>query len=269
MITANRPVGDLLRTWRQQRRLSQLELALDADVSTRHISFLENGRAQPSREMLLHLAERLDIPLRERNSLLVAAGFAPAYRSTPLDDPSLKAAREAIERVLVGHEPYPALAIDRHWSLVMANSAVGLLLSNVDPKLLTPPVNVLRVSLHPEGLAPQIVNLDQWRGHVLDRLQHQIDATADGELVALRDELVGYVAQDAAVNRTRTEPDRSVELVIPLRLRTEQGTLSFFGTTMLFGMVNDITLAEIAIESFFPADATTAEAMRRAANSPT
>jgi transcriptional regulator with XRE-family HTH domain len=265
MVTANRPVGDLLRTWRQQRRLSQLELALDADVSTRHISFLENGRAQPSREMLLHLAERLDIPLRERNSLLVAAGFAPAYRSTPLDDPSLQVAKDAIERVLVGHEPYPALAIDRHWSLVMANRAVGLLLSGVAPALLTPPVNVLRLSLHPEGLAPKIVNPDQWRGHVLNRLQHQIDATADRELVALRDELLGYVAHDVA--KQRTEPDQHAELVVPLRLRTEQGTLSFFGTTMLFGMVNDITLAEIAIESFFPADAATAEAMRRAAGS--
>eukprot|EP01035_Chromulina_nebulosa_P006613 gene6614-8938_t len=176
------PVGDLLRHWRQHRRWSQLELAFEAEVSTRHLSCLETGRALPSREMLLRLAERLQVPLRERNELLTAAGYAPMYRERPLLDPALHAARDAVERVLRGHEPFPALAVDRHWHMVMANRAVAPLLAGVAPELLAPPVNVLRLSLHPEGLAPRIANLGQWKHHLFERLRQQIHSTGDATL---------------------------------------------------------------------------------------
>ena len=172
-------VGEHLREWRLRRRLSQLDLALEADISTRHLSFLETGRAQPSRDMLLHLAEQLDVPLRERNVLLAAAGYAPVFRERSLEDPALAAARAAIDLVLAGHEPFPAIAVDRHWRLVSANKAVGLLLAGVDQDLLRQPVNVLRVALHPNGLAPRTVNLAEWRAHLLARLRRQIELTAD------------------------------------------------------------------------------------------
>src|SRR6185436_13787809 len=170
-----RPIGDHLREWRQRRRLSQLDLALEADISARHLSFLETGRAQPSRDMVLHLAERLEVPLRERNLLLVAAGFAPVFPERPLADRALQPARKAVELVLAGHEPYPALAVDRHWTLVAANKAVAPLLAGVDATLLKPPVNVLRLSLHPKGLARRIANLAEWRAHLLARLRRQIE----------------------------------------------------------------------------------------------
>lgn len=233
---------------------------MNAEVSSRHISFVETGRSLPSREMLLHLSEQLDIPLRERNTLLVAAGYAPVYPATPLDDPAMGAAREAVELVLAGHEPYPALAIDRHWTLLTANRAVAPLLVGIAPELLAPPLNVLRLSLHPEGLAPRITNLGQWRGHVLTRLQRQIEVSSDPALVDLHDELRAYPADDGV---EITDPARGVPLVIPLRLRTPSGPLSFISTTTVFGTAVDITLAELAIESFFPADAATAEALRR------
>ncbi len=181
-MNADHQVGTLLRAWRQRRHFSQLALACEADVSARHVSFLETGRAQPSREMLLHLAERLEVPLRERNSLLVAAGYAPVYSERSLDDSALREARAAIELVLTGHEPYPALAIDRHWTLVSANRAVNPLLAGVTPGLMRPPINVLRLSLHPDGLASRIANLAQWRAHLLARLRHQISVTADQTL---------------------------------------------------------------------------------------
>src|SRR4051812_11304066 len=187
-----RPVGELLREWRERRHLSQLALALDADVSARHISFLETGRARPSREMVLRLAEQLDVPLRERNTLLLAAGYAPAYPERGLDDPALTAARDGIHRVLIAHEPYPALAVDRQWTLVAANRAIGPLLVGVAPRLLQPPVNVLRISLHPEGLAPRIANLLEWQEHILTRLSRQITLSADATLNALRAELETY-----------------------------------------------------------------------------
>lgn len=253
-----RPVGELLRDWRQHRRLSQLDLALEADVSARHISFLETGRSLPSRSMLLRLAEFLNVPLRERNTLLLAAGYAPAYPATALEDPAMGAAREAIDRVLSGHEPYPALAVDRHWNLVAANQAVYRLLGDLDPALLEPPVNVLRLSLHTGGLASRIVNLGQWRAHVLARLQRQHVVTADPALAALRDELAAYPG-DAELPHA---PPDGAELVIPFRLRADGGELVFFTTTMLFGAVNDVTLSELAIELFFPSDRETAEAMR-------
>lgn len=261
MQTMNRPVGDLLRDWRQRRRRSQLDLALDADVSARHLSFVETGRAQPSREMLLRLAEHLEVPLRERNTLLTAAGYAPVYAATALDEPEMAAARRAIEMLLAGHEPYPALAVDRHWNLVTANRALGLLLEGVAAELLAPPVNVLRLSLHPDGVAPRIENLGQWREHALARLRQQVESTADPTLATLLEELRGYPAPDGG------HRERIVHggVVFPLRVRTTAGVLSLFTTTTVFGTATDITLSELAIESFFPSDGATAEALRLAA----
>ena len=254
-------VGTQLRDWRQRRRLSQLDLSTDAAVSTRHLSFVETGRAMPSREMVLRLANRLDVPLRERNRLLLAAGYAPMYAERSLDDPALRAARAAVELVLKGHEPYPALAVDRHWTLVSYNRAVPPLLAGLAPALLQPPLNVLRLSLHPEGLAPRIVNLAQWRAHLLARLRQQVQASADPVLAALADELRAYPAPD--------EPHAEVaeaSVVVPLVLDTPAGTLSFISTTTVFGTPLDITLSELALETFFPADAATTRALRAAAD---
>jgi transcriptional regulator with XRE-family HTH domain len=264
MMMQSRPVGELLRTWRQRRSLSQLDLALRAEVSARHVSFMETGRSKPSREMLLHLAEELDIPLRERNALLVAGGFAPIYSEGNLDEPALRAAREAVDMVLTGHEPYPALAVDRHWTLVASNRALGLLLEGVSAELVRPPVNVLRLSLHPEGLSPRIVNRVQWRGHVLSRLHHQVDVTADETLAALLEELRELPPPGGGTwpKGPAREPDVA-GVVVPLRLTSPFGVLSFFSTTTVFGTPVDITLAELAIESFFPADRETAEVLRR------
>lgn len=259
--SSGRPVGELLRTWRQRRNLSQLELACRAEVSARHVSFLETGRSQPSREMLLHLAEELDIPLRERNSLLVAAGFAPVYSEKSLEDPALKAAREAVNLVLQGHEPYPALAVDRHWTLLAANRPVSALLEGVAPELLQPPLNVLRLSLHPSGLAPRIVNLAQWKHHILTRLHRQVELTGDAVLAALLEELRGYGPRGAPGHGPAGEQEYT-GVAVPMRLQTPQGIWSFISTVTVFGTAVDITLAELAIESFFPADAATAEALR-------
>ncbi len=263
MVTAERPVGELLREWRQHRRRSQLDVALDAGVSTRHISFVETGRSLPSRDMLLHLAEHLEVPLRDQNQMLIAAGYAPVYTQRPLDDPSMRVAREAVELVLAGHEPYPALAVDRHWTLVTANRATGMLLAGVAPELLEPPVNVLRISLHPQGLAPRIANLAEWRHHVLERLRQQIDVTADPVLTALFDELRKYPVDDVGVGDSASF-QRYGGLVVPVRIRTEAGILSFFSTTTVFGTAIDVTLSELTIESFFPADEATARAFARA-----
>lgn len=261
-MSSVRPVGDLLREWRGRRRMSQLDLACEADISTRHLSFVETGRAQPSREMLLHLAERLDVPLRERNALLVAAGYAPVFPERPLADPALSAARRAVDLVLSGHEPYPALAVDRHWTLVASNRAVAPLLAGVGPELLRPPVNVLRLGLHPAGLAPRIANLRQWRAHLLARLQHQIDVTADASLAELLSELRDYPAPDAASLGNEAPEGEYAGIVVPLRLVTDAGLLSFLSTTTVFGTPVDITLSELALESFFPADEGTAAILR-------
>ena len=257
--------GDHLRDWRRRRRLSQLDLACEADISTRHLSFIETGRSRPSREMVLHLAERLEVPLRERNMLLVAAGFAPAYPVRPLDDPALALARRAVERVIEAHAPNPALAVDRHWHLVAANAAVPLLLGGVPAALLQPPVNVLRLGLHPDGLAPRIVNYAEWRGHLLERLQRQIDSAADPVLVELLAELRAYPAPPAKVAALAPAGEGHPDVVVPFRLATESGVLSFLSTTTVFGTPVDVTLSELAVESFFPADAATAEALRRLA----
>ena len=256
---APRGVGDHIRAWRQRRRMTQLDLALEAEISARHLSFLETGKAKPSRDMVLQLCDRLDVPLRERNTLLLAAGFAPFFPQRPLNDPAVKYAREAIELILTGHEPFPALAIDRHWTMVSANRAVAPLLTGVAAHLLTPPVNVLRLSLHPAGLAPRIANLADWRAHIFERLRHQIGITADDQLAGLLDELKGY---PAAVSHTRPAPDRYGGFVTPLQLRTPAGLLSFFSTTTVLGTPVDVTLSELAIESFFPADDATGNAVR-------
>jgi transcriptional regulator with XRE-family HTH domain len=253
--------GDHLRSWRQRRHLSQLELAGDAEISTRHLSFVETGRAQPSRDMVLRLAERLQVPLRERNVLLVAAGFAPMFSQRPLDDPALSAARQAVELVLAAHEPFPALAVDRHWTMVMANRAVAPLLQGVDASLLAPPVNVLRLSLHPKGLAPAIANLPEWRNHLLNRLRAQIAASADPVLAALLEELRLLPAHGASAGRPPAQRDYA-GIVVPLELVTPVGTLAFFSTTTVFGTPVDVTLSELAVEAFFPADQATASALR-------
>ncbi|PMS30751.1 transcriptional regulator [Paraburkholderia rhynchosiae] len=263
--SASRTVGDLLREWRQRRRMSQLLLAAEADISTRHLSFVESGRAMPSREMVMHLAERLDVPLRARNALLIAAGYAPLFRERALSDPQLSAAREAVELVLKGHEPYPALAIDRHWTIVATNNALAPLLSGASPDLLKPPVNALRLSLHPHGIASSIVNWHAWREHVLARLQRQIDVSADETLSALRDELAGYPAPPEA-DPTDSADSALNQIAVPLRLRTPLGVLSFFSTTTVFGTPVDVTLSELAIEAFFPADQQTATALREFAD---
>ena len=261
-MNATQPIGEHLRVWRQRRRLSQLELAGDAEISTRHLSFLETGKAQPSREMVLRLAEQLDVPLRERNAMLMAAGFAPKFQERALDHPSLKIARQAIELVLAAHEPFPALAVDRHWTMVASNKAVVPLLGGVDASLLQPPVNVLRLSLHPNGLAPRIANLAEWRGHLLARLQHQVQATADETLVSLLDELKRYPGHGTSSGRIAPPRDYA-GIVVPLELVTPSGMLAFFSTTTVFGTPVDVTLSELAVEAFFPADAATADVLRR------
>lgn len=259
---ANQPVGEMLRAWRQRRRLSQLALACDADISTRHLSFLETGRSRPSRQMLEHLTELLAVPLRERNSLFIAAGFAPLYTETSLDGPAAEHARRAVEAVLSGHEPSPALAVDRHWTLVAANRAVNVMLAGVAPELLEPPVNVLRLSLHPDGLSTRIVNLGQWRAHVLARLQTQIATTGDPALIDLYDELKSYPCPALAA-KGEVHAHACGEIAVPLHVRTGEGVLSFLTTTTVFGTAVDLTFSELAIESFFPADQATTAVLRR------
>jgi transcriptional regulator with XRE-family HTH domain len=251
-------IGPLLRDWRQRRRLSQLDLALQAGVSTRHLSFVETGRSRPSAEMVLHLADRLEVPLRDRNQLLLAAGYAPRYGSRSLDDPDLARVRDALGHVLAGHEPYPAIAVDRAWNLVMSNSALGPLLEGVAPELLVPPVNCVRLALHPEGLAPRILNLSEWRGHLLHRVARELQLTGDPRLEVLLDEIreypgpVDFDAADAGA------------IMVALRLADPggDGELAFFSTITTFGTAADITVSELSVEAFFPADAQTSERLR-------
>ncbi|WP_439899879.1 MmyB family transcriptional regulator [Paraburkholderia phymatum] len=265
-LPMSRTVGDMLREWRQRRRMSQLLLASEADISTRHLSFVESGRALPSREMVMHLAERLDVPLRSRNALLVAAGYAPLYRERQLSDPQLGAAREAVDLVLKGHEPFPALAVDRHWTIIAANNALAPLLTSAKPALLEAPVNALRLSMHPDGIASQIANWHAWRAHLLSRLQRQIDVSADSTLAALYDELAAYPTPPDAEPADENHACTLAQIAVPLRLRTELGVLSFFSTTTVFGTPVDVTLSELAIEAFFPADPQTGEALRKFAD---
>jgi len=263
MANMIRPVGLHLREWRRRRRMSQLALACEADISSRHLSFLETGRSRPSREMILHLAEQLEIPMRERNVLLVAAGYAPTFPERSLDDPSLNAARHAIDLVLEGQKPYPAFAIDRHWRLVASNGAIPQLYEGVAAHLLEPPINGLRLSLHPQGLAPRIANLSEWRAHLLARLRRQIDLTADAVLVDLMREVLEYPMPARGGLAWPVAEEHS--LVVPFKIVTRGGLLSLFTTTTVFGTPVDVTLSELALEMFFPADVETAEAVRRLA----
>lgn len=257
---SNHPLGDLLRDWRARRKLSQLDLALASEISSRHLSFIETGRSSPSAPVVDRLARELAMPMRAHNTLRLAAGFAPAHSERPLDDPELVQAKAIVEQVLAAHEPFPALAVDRAWNLVAANAALPLMLAGVDPVLLAPPVNVLRVALDPRGLAPRIANFPEWRAHLLARLSAQIEASGDSSLVALEAELraIPYRA-------TGPEPRASGHAIAtPLLLDTPQGRLSFISTTTVFGSPLDITLSELAIEAFFPADRKTGDALRAA-----
>ncbi|MBX6390558.1 MAG: helix-turn-helix domain-containing protein [Frankia sp.] len=260
------PVGVMLRRWRELRRLSQLELALRADVSARHISFLETGRARPSAEMVLRLCEQLDVPLRQRNQLLLAAGHAPAFPETPLGAQPMAPVLAAARRLLRSHEPYPALLVDRCWDLIEANSTIDLLIAKAAPHLLEPPVNVLRVTLHPDGLAPHIANLGEWRAHILGRLVRQVRVSADPDLIALLDELRDYPCSDPEPVVDLPGPG---DVIVPLRLRHEGQELAFLSTTSVFGTPVCVTVAELCLEAFFPADERTAAVLQSLAGSTT
>jgi transcriptional regulator with XRE-family HTH domain len=253
-------IGPLLRDWRRRRRLSQLDLALEAGVSARHLSFVETGRSRPSPQMVLHLAEELEVPLRDRNQLMLAAGYAPVYSERGLNDPEMGSVRDALDLILGAHEPFPAAVVDRDWNLVAANRSVALLTEGVAPELLEPPVNVMRASLHPRGMAPRIVNFGEWRAHMLERLARQVTLTGDESLAALYEEVSEYPSAPTG----ESVDSEGLGIFVPLRIRSGDGELAFFSTVAVFGTAVDITVSELAIESFFPADAQTADAVRRA-----
>jgi transcriptional regulator with XRE-family HTH domain len=274
VLASRRPgVGPLLREWRQRRHLSQNDLALGSGLSPRHLSFVETGRSRPSPEVILHLAEHLDVPLRDRNSLLLAAGYAPRYRETPLDAPEMDTVRTTLDRLLAGHQPYPAVVVDRCWNLVAMNAAAGILTEGCAPELLAPPVNALRVCLHPGGMAPRILNLAEYGSHLLVRLRRQHAATGDPALRDLIDELSGYPTVDTAAADAHGNADRAADpatdVVLLLHYASSAGELSLFSTIATFGAPNDITTAELAIESFYPADAPTADILRARAETVT
>ena len=250
-------IGTQLREWRSRRRLSQMDLALDADISTRHLSFIETGRSRPSPGMIQRLADRLDVPHRARNALLLAAGYAPDYQERPLDSPEMDGVRTVVDHILKGHEPYPAIAVDRHWNMIAANSAIGILIEQIAPELLVPPVNVIRLALHPDGLAPQIANFSEWRSHILDRLDRQIETSADPRLAELRAEIAAYPS-----SYNDNEGGFGNAIAVPLLLDTVAGRIAFVTTVTIFGTPVDVTLSELAIEAFFPADAHSAELLR-------
>lgn len=258
MITEQRTAGSLLKQWRMHRRLSQLDLSNKAGVSTRHLSFVETGRAQPSRELLLHLGRTMDVPMRDCNHLLLAAGFAPVFGEAPLDAPEQRDTVAAVQRVLDAHEPWPALVVDRHWNVVTANQAAGLFMHGVDPEILGPPLNALRVCLHPNGMAPRIRNLAAMAHHVLGNLHRQIDALGDPVLVALADELHSYVAH---LDLNTHDGDHG--LAVSMELDHDGRVLRFVTLIATFGSPVDATTSELAIETFLPADDATAEALRR------
>ncbi|HEX6689150.1 MAG TPA: helix-turn-helix transcriptional regulator [Solirubrobacterales bacterium] len=259
-VRSQSEVGSLLREWRERRRVTQLELALDAGVSARHLSFVETGRSQPGRDLLLRVMEQLKVPFREQNRLLLTAGHAPAYPERSFDDPDLAPVRDALDLILSGHEPYPAVAVDRAWNMVAANSAMLALTEGVeiDPDLLEPPINVIRIGLHPRGLGPLFVNLGAWHAHWLNRLERQLTATGDAQLVALIDEVAGF-----PVPEHEAAPEAAgAEMLGPVRMRTpDGGELAFFGMFASFDTPFEVTTSELAIELLFPADRATAETL--------
>ena len=257
---STKTLGSLLRGWRQRRRMSQLDLACDAEISAKHLSFLETGRSRPSRQMLLHLAACLDIPLRARNILLGAAGFAPVFQERAFSEPELGMIRRNVDVFLTGLEPNPAMAMDRHWNLLTANRAMAYVLSGTESNLLRPIANVVRLMLHPAGLAPRIVNLGQWRNHIITRLRRQIDNSGDLVLMDLMEEV-----RDYPIMRTVPAETDEATIAIPFRLATIDGILSFYFTTTSFNTPIDITLAELAVETLMPADMETARIMQQAA----
>ncbi|WP_030662422.1 helix-turn-helix domain-containing protein [Streptomyces cellulosae] len=260
---AEKGVGPLLRAWREQRRVSQLELALRADSSARHISFIETGRSKPSEEMVLRLAEHLDVPVRERNALLLAAGYAPRYTETPLDDPALDTLREGLERLIQGYEPYPALVVDALYDVVAANRGVLMLLDGIPESLLAQPLNAMRLTLHPQGLAPRIRNLRQWRGHLLAQMQQHIALHRSQRLRELYEEVAAYPVPEADDRTGTDEPASPVpHFALPLRIEHEGRTLSFVSSISTFNTPMDVTVAELAIETLVPADPATAEYLR-------
>ncbi|MFJ4682305.1 helix-turn-helix domain-containing protein [Streptomyces sp. NPDC088789] len=248
-------VGPLLRAWRERRRVSQLELALRADSSARHISFIETGRSRPSEDMVLRLAEHLDVPVRERNALLLAAGYAPHFPETPLDDPALDTLREGIERLIQGYEPYPAMVVDALYNVVAANRGVAVLLDGIAEHLLTPPINAMRLTLHPEGLAPRIRNLPQWRAHLLEQMDRQIALHRSAPLRGLYEEVAAYPVPQEAPGAEPAEP--VPYFALPMRLEHEGRTLSFISSISTFNTPMDVTVAELAIETLLPADPAT------------
>ncbi|MEV5986876.1 helix-turn-helix transcriptional regulator [Streptomyces sp. NPDC052051] len=256
-------IGPLLRRWREQRRLSQLELALRADSSARHISFIETGRSRPSEEMVLRLAEHLDVPVRDRNALLLSAGYAPHYSETPLTDPSMGTLRTAMERLIKGYEPYPALVVDALYNVVAANRGIMMFLEGVPKHMLAAPLNVMRLSLHPQGLAPRILNLREWRHHLLAQMDRQIALQRSSELRALYEEVAAYPVPDA--DRTDAELDEPVAyFALPMRIAHDGHVLSFISSISTFNTPMDVTVAELAIETFLPADSATVKYLQTA-----
>ncbi|MGQ4330845.1 helix-turn-helix domain-containing protein [Streptomyces hayashii] len=282
-VSADRGVGPLLRAWRERRRMSQLELALSADSSARHISFVETGRSRPSEEMVLRLAERLDVPVRERNALLLAAGYAPRYPQTPLDDPALDTLRTGLERLIRGYEPYPALIMDARYDVVAANRGISMLLDGVPESLLTPPLNAMRLTLHPEGLAPRIRNLPEWRGHLLAQMERQIALYRSAPLRELYDEIAAYPVADSppparpaaadcssagasSHGQASADPAKDVPyFALPMRIEHGGRVLSFISSVSTFNTPMDVTVAELAIETFLPADPATVKYLHMAA----
>jgi transcriptional regulator with XRE-family HTH domain len=256
--THARTVGDQLRAWRERRHLSQLALALQAEVSTRHLSFVETGRAQPGRELILRLADELEVPLRERNALLMAAGFAPVFEARSFDDPAFDSVRAIVDLTLERHKPFPAYLIDRYWNVVRSNSAVQELYEGVAPELMRPPVNAIRLILHPHAMAPRVLNLATWRAHFVVLLRRQIEMTADVQQELLLREVLAYPADQTKA------PEEVAGPAVPLIVQTRLGRLSFIGATTVFGSPADVTLSEIALEVMHPADAFTEEAVRSA-----
>lgn len=257
--TQDRTIGDHIREWRQHRRVSQLSLALDIELSQKHLSFIESGRSTPSREVVLRIASGLDVPLRIRNLMLLSAGYAPRFLERPLDHPDLAAARAAVEMVLRSYEPFPAIAIDRSWNLVAANAATQLLFAAIDdPALLEPPINVLRASLHPRGLAPLIANYDEWARNILKRLDSELEATGDPEL---RD-LIAELEELSGLSSRRDGREDFAGVFVPLKLKLRGGTATFISVTTVFGTPTEVTLSELAIEAFLPADAETSAMLR-------